>query len=161
MISGNSLRTATPGNRASLIALLNLVHLPVVDLPQNLGNFIVHQEAGEVNGSVGLEISGSCALLRSLAVAPDKQGNGLGKVLYRAAEEFAARQGISDLYLLTTTAADFFARRGFVPLNRDHVPVAIRNMAQFQGLCPASATLMHRRLNSYFDVGSQRNPSDQ
>ncbi len=110
MIAGKSLRTAAPENHASLIALLSSVNLPVAGLPPDLNNFIIRQEAGEVNGSVGLEISWSCTLLRSLAVTPEKQGSGLGKVLYRAAEEYAVRQGVSDLYLITTTAADFFAR---------------------------------------------------
>ena len=47
---------------------------------------------------------------------------------------------------LTTTAADYFARLGFVRIDRDAAPPAIRATAQFASLCPASAHVMRREL---------------
>ena len=69
-------------------------------------------------GIVGLERFGSVALLRSLAVAAELRGTGVGKALVAAAEEYAQTKNVQTLYLLTTTAADFFARLGYAPLPR-------------------------------------------
>ena len=54
-------------------------------------------------------------------------------------EEEARATGIAALYLLTTTAADYFLRRGYVSVARDAVPPEIAGHAQFRSLCPASA----------------------
>jgi amino-acid N-acetyltransferase len=141
-----SFQTARPENRTALVSLLQTVNLPVEDLPQSLDYFLLAEEKGQVRGSVGLDIYGSCALLRSLAVLGEKQGTGLGKALYQAAAGLASRQGVRDLYLITTTASGFFARQGFEQVARENVPEAIRNTMQFRDVCPASATVMHRQL---------------
>ena len=54
----------------------------------------------------------------------------------------AAALGLERLWLLTTTAADFFERMGFQRTDRDSAPPAVRSSAQFAGLCPAGATCL-------------------
>jgi amino-acid N-acetyltransferase len=66
----------------------------------------------------------------------------LGVSLVSGAETWAAGQGVKILYLLTTTAAGFFARLGYVAAPRSAAPAAIAATAQFAGLCPASSTFM-------------------
>jgi amino-acid N-acetyltransferase len=61
--------------------------------------------------------------------------------------ETAAREaGIGRLYLLTTTAADFFAALGYERVDRGEVPEAVRGSAEFSDLCPDTAVAMRRRL---------------
>jgi len=60
------------------------------------------------------------------------------------AEGHAAAHGVSDLYLLTTTADAWFRGHGYSPAARDTAPPAIRATSQFSGLCPAAASLLHK-----------------
>jgi amino-acid N-acetyltransferase len=94
----------------------------------------------------GIERHGHDGLLRSVATAPAVQGQGLASHLLQHAEQWARHQGMTSLYLLTTSAAPYFARHGYQPLVREQAPQAIRHSKQFAGLCPASATLMHKTL---------------
>ena len=52
------------------------------------------------------------------------------------------------LYLLTTTAPDYFRRLGFRALARRHAPAALRESAEFRGACPDSALLMELTLRA-------------
>jgi amino-acid N-acetyltransferase len=61
--------------------------------------------------------------------------------------EAAARQaGVGALYLLTTTAADYFRLRGYSDVARAAVPPAVAGHAQFRSLCPASATCLRKEM---------------
>ena len=62
------------------------------------------------------------------------------------AEAHAAEKGVETLYLLTTTAADFFARRGYEAVPRSAAPAAIAATPQFRDLCPASSVLMRKTI---------------
>ncbi|QMU26944.1 arsenic resistance N-acetyltransferase ArsN2 [Adhaeribacter radiodurans] len=139
-----SLIPATVTDRIAVINLLNILNLPSTDLPEPLDNFIIVKNADTVVGTCGLEIYGTVALLRSLAVVPDNQGRGFGDGLLQATLELAKEKGVHDVYLITTTAANFFAKRGFTQVKRSLVPVAIQNTTQFSLVCPASATVMNR-----------------
>jgi amino-acid N-acetyltransferase len=97
-------------------------------------------------GVVGLEARGHVGLLRSLAVRANRRGTGLGSDLVAALEALAARDGITELYLLTTTAEAFFARRGYRRLPREAAPAGIRETVEFSSLCPASSAFMAKRL---------------
>lgn len=64
-------------------------------------------------------LDGNVSLLRSLAVSPDWRRGGLGKALTKRLLDEARSSGISEVVLLKTTAADFFARHfGFVEAER-------------------------------------------
>ena len=93
-------------------------------------------------GVVGLEIYGDVALLRSLAVAVGSRGSGSGRALVAEAERYAQSQGVSRVYLLTTTAEKFFERLGYTKTDRESAPVPIRQTGEFSGLCPSSSTFM-------------------
>lgn len=91
---------------------------------------------------VGVEFYGAVALLRSLAVAEGVRGKGCGKRLVQEAEQYAARNGVKRLYLLTTTAEPFFRSLGYDTVNRESVPEPIRSTAEFSVLCSATARVM-------------------
>jgi amino-acid N-acetyltransferase len=58
----------------------------------------------------------------------------------------AKEHGVRRLYLLTTDAQRFFARLGFVVVDREALPPEVRETAQFRELCPQSAIAMVREL---------------
>lgn len=128
-------------------SLLIEVGLPVSDLTSSPSlNFLGLREGGRLVGVVGIEIYGSVGLLRSLAVTPARRHAGLGLGLVSSAESWAAERGINTLCLLTTTAADFFARLGYEVIPRSEAPAAIAATAQFADLCPVSSTFMRKVL---------------
>ena len=142
----NTIQLATSADRANMVDLLESLHLPTVDLPLMLDNFVIAKEKEIVVGCGGLELYESIALLRSLAVATHFQGQGLGNLLYRAVLDLAQEKGVQEVYLITTTAADFFLKQGFQKVERTQVPTAIQQTAQFTSVCPSSATIMQRTI---------------
>lgn len=99
-----------------------------------------------LSGVVGLQVLGTQALIRSLAVRPELRGSGLGRTLVKFAEQKAEEKGIASLYLLTTDAASFFAKNGCQANDGQVIPDVIQKTAQFSHLCPASSTLMSKQL---------------
>jgi amino-acid N-acetyltransferase len=109
---GIVIRKAVRADLADLLALLTRVGLPHEGVSEHLHNFFVAQDqAGQLIGSAGLERYGSLALLRSVAVSPEYQHSGLGSRITATLLDYAAREGVVDAVLLTTTARDFFASR--------------------------------------------------
>ena len=128
-------------------ALLTACDLPTTDLEScHFEHFLGWGTVEAPQGVIGLEPYGSVALLRSLAVSTEVRGTGIGKTLVAAAEDYAQTQGVQVLYLLTTTAATFFARLGYAVAERDIAPESIKATKEFSGLCPSSATFMVKRL---------------
>lgn len=141
-----ALRQAAPADLPDVEALLAAASLPTADVAAHLSHFAVADEDGRLVGVAGVERHGSVGLLRSVCVAADRQGRGLGGTLVELVEAWAMASGVEDLYLLTTTAEPYFAGRGFVRVERADVPEAIRATTEFSTLCPSSATCMHRSL---------------
>jgi amino-acid N-acetyltransferase len=128
-------------------AFLRAAGLPVDDLVAPVAVQLFGAFDGDaLVGVVGLEDGGDAALLRSLAVVDARRGAGYGSALVAFAEDEAATQGVRCLYLLTTTAAEFFDRLGYRRIARDDVPPAMAATPQFATLCPASSTCMSRSL---------------
>ena len=133
--------------RAAAIALLERENLPASGLTDlHLKRFFYTGTADTPTGMVGLEVYGTVALLRSLVVSADARSAGLGTALIAHAEDHARSHGVHSLYLLTTTAELFFARRGYHRIDCTVAPAAIRSTREFAGLCPASSAFMFKRL---------------
>lgn len=138
---------ATPADAAAVTSLLAEAKLPTADLsPERLHDFLVVRNGGSLEGVVGLEVYGTAGLLRSLAVALATRGTGLGRLLVAALEERARRRGLTELWLLTTTASDFFAKVGYRVSDRTGAPEAMQRSAEFASLCPSSAVCMVKAL---------------
>lgn len=100
----------------------------------------------EIVGVAGLETYGRVGLLRSVTVVPGVRGCGVGRTLV-AERIIAARASALDaIYLLTTTAADYFQAVGFVPASREKAPSELAASPEFAGACPASAACLVLRL---------------
>ncbi len=135
------LRAATSDDLRGVLALLREASLPR-DVEPHLATFVVAEANGELIGTVGLELAGPSALLRSLVVAPDWRDAGVGTLLAERALDQAVARSLETIFLLTVTAAPFFERLGFRHAERMEAPVEIRETREFRELCPASARFM-------------------
>ena len=111
-----------------------------------MAHFLTLRDDGELIGAVGLEVFGLDALLRSLIVAPNYRGKGLGIQLVDGIEAHAHDIGVTSLYLLTTTADRFFDRHGYERIERNSVPEAIGATTEFVSFCPDTAVCMRKGL---------------
>lgn len=141
-------RPAHPHEIDAIRALLQECGLPTEDLESSRVGFVVAADGERLHGVGGIEAYPPHGLLRSLAVRRDRHGVGLGTHMLEALEARARAQGLSELVLLTTTAAPFFAARGYREIARTDVPAPVQASAEFRSLCPASATCMHKRLET-------------
>ncbi|MFQ5648661.1 MAG: arsenic resistance N-acetyltransferase ArsN2 [bacterium] len=141
-----TLRLATPGDCADVAVLIKRAGLPVDDIDHGLEGFLVAVDGDQIVGTVGVERYGEVALLRSLAVAEPYRNRQIGDQLYQEALRCARRQGVHHLYLLTTTAEGYFAKRGFVTVPRNEAPDPIKHHEQFSRLCPESAIFMEKKI---------------
>lgn len=126
--------------------LLSRNNLPTLDLEATPAEFYYATADGERVGIGGLEDYGDVGLLRSVVVEAPKREQGYGTRLCEALETTARDTGIETLYLLTTTASEFFAAEGYSTLERSAVPDAIRGTTEFEELCPSTATCMRKSL---------------
>ena len=134
-----------PDELSDVEALLAAAGLPVEGVA-DLEELIVARADGEagrpvVIGAVGLEVYGSVGLLRSLVVAPELRGNGLGLRLGRRLIGRAAELGLERLYLLTLEGP-FFERLGFEACERARVPSDLAASFQFTAAHCDAATSM-------------------
>ena len=143
-----ALRSAVEADYPAVAALLEAAGLPTGGIPRSLQDFLIAEsgDGGRILGAIGLEPYGSAALLRSAVVDPSERGSGVGHALVRALLVHATARGFRELYLLTTTAEEFFPRFGFERIGREEVPAAVRDSVEFRESCPASATVMRLRL---------------
>jgi N-acetylglutamate synthase-like GNAT family acetyltransferase/thioredoxin reductase len=153
-----SLRQAHAADWPAVEALLRANQLPLEGAREHLSTFVIAEAGRDVVGCAGVEPRGDVALLRSVAVSPSRHGQGIGGDMVALLLQEAERRGIRAIYLLTTTAPRYFERRGFVPADRAAAPVALKQSAEFQGACPASAQLMVRVLAHTQPDGLERLP---
>jgi amino-acid N-acetyltransferase len=127
-------------------ALLERTGLPTRDVRAHPEWFYVGRDGDDRVGIGGIEPYGRVGLLRSVVVEPALRERGYGNALCAALEAEARATGIEELYLLTTTAAGFFAGRGYERLDRADAPGSIRETSEFAELCPATAACLRTEL---------------
>ena len=132
-------------NFAKAITLLKQCNLPTEDISDTTKLFVI-TEGDEIIGTVGIEFYDNHALLRSLAVNNSDRSKGTGKMLVRFIEDFAKSNAINELFLLTTTAAEFFSRLSYSNIPREALPATIQQSSEFTSTCPLSATAMKKIL---------------
>ena len=140
-------RPAVGDDWGTIEVLLTDAKLPLDGAQAHLASFIVGEVGGAIVCAGALEPYCEVALLRSVVVSPNQRGSGIGTMLFDELADMAKARGIDKLFLLTTTAAPFFAQRGFAVGARETAPAALQASREFQGACPASATLMSLSLN--------------
>ncbi len=97
-------------------------------------------------GCIGLEAYGDVALLRSLAATSAVRGSGVGRRLVEGLIVGARSDGVSILYLLTTTADEYFPRFGFERITRGEIDERLQASEELRGACPDTAICMRLEL---------------
>jgi amino-acid N-acetyltransferase len=146
----SSADAGAPAIAADVVTLLRSCELATDDLAlcDSLAPITARANNGWLQGCVALAGRGDVVPLRSLAVARAARGRQLGARLVACAERLVVERGQREIYLLTETAADFFARLGYCAVAREEVAPEIRATAQFARLCPGAAVVLHKPVNS-------------
>lgn len=131
---------------SDLIQLLEDCDLPTSDVNTEKIIFFRAVKGSRMVGVVGAEPRGAHVLLRSLAVDEQYRSRGVGSLLVNHLLVYCQDEWIDGVYLLTTTAKDFFAAHGFSIVDRAEVPESIRLSSEFSTLCPLSAIVMYKEL---------------
>lgn len=139
------IRPAVAADLDSARELLQSAGLPVADLDATHLALCAEKDE-QLHGVIGVENCGEVALLRSLVIAAQTRGAGIGAALVTALEADAAVASVSELWLLTVDADAFFIRLGYQRRERADAPAAIQATQEFSGLCPGNAVLMSKRL---------------
>ncbi len=121
MSSTASTRRARASDADAIKSLIDL-YVPSGTLLPRTHSFIINHihdfivaenDAGDIVGCVHLdEYAPSLAEIRSLAVAPGRQGGGVGNSLVAEAERLARKRDLTTLFAVSNTGA-FFERLGY------------------------------------------------
>ena len=117
---------------------------------------VARNERAELVGCAIVVSYGDVGLLRSVAVAHDQRGTGLGRSLVEALLARPAVRRLRTVYLLTTTAAGFFERLGFAAVDRAGVDPVIKRTRQYLEECPTTAVVMRIDLPTRGNVRQPR-----
>ena len=140
------LRQATIADWPAVRDLLVRANLPVDGAEKAFETGLVAVENDRVAGCAAIETYNATALLRSVAVTPDRQGSGVGTSLVHAAEALARTTGANAMILLTETAEPWFERLGYGPIEREAAPDDIASSVEFVTACSETAIAMRRSL---------------
>jgi len=125
-------RCAKISDAKAISALINcyaehdkMLFRALADIYENLQMFLVAEEDGVVVGCCALEIIWSdLAEVKSLAVAPGRKGQGIGRALVEASVEQARQLGVPRVFALTLEPG-FFERIGFSVLGMNELPMKV------------------------------------
>lgn len=137
------IEAASDRNLVEIEALLTDLGLIIAGLRDQFpAGYVVAIERGVIGGCAGLETYDRVGLLRSLAVPVHLRRRGIGRALVSNRIDAAKSHHLDAVYLLTTTATDYFIRLGFAPANRSQVPGPLAASPEFASACPASASCL-------------------
>jgi amino-acid N-acetyltransferase len=122
--------------------LLELCKLPVEDIENHVSTALVARRGEVLIGCAAVEIYEESGLLRSVAVHPDLENQGLGEQLVMSCLDLARRNRLKHVYLLTETAAGYFPRFGFINITREAVDHDVRASVEFTTACQDDAQAM-------------------
>ncbi|MGC4067172.1 MAG: arsenic resistance N-acetyltransferase ArsN2 [Polyangiaceae bacterium] len=131
----------------AVLTLLTEVLLPTAGVADQFPEaYVVVRNDGTIVGAAGLETHGDVGLLRSVAVRAAYRSAGLGRALVEDRLRAAQNKRLEAVYLLTTTAPEYFRKLGFIDAVRKEAPEALQCSSEFTSICPASAACLARRL---------------
>ena len=137
---------STRADQPAIERLLEGASLPTAGAREAFDHGVVARAGGQVVGAAAVEVFGVAGLLRSVVVAPDRRGTGVGRSLVVEAEHVAHQAGVQDLFLMTETAADWFPRLGYEVVDREVARAAVGASIEFTLSCATNGVAMHRRL---------------
>lgn len=116
----------------ALVAFLREMDLTLSGLDTPDVRLWVELEGDDVVGATGYELSldGRHALIRSVAVRPDRRTAGRGRRLARFALEQAAAEGATTAWLFSRRSGPFWQSLGFKPADRDRLADLLADTCQ-------------------------------
>lgn len=142
------LRRARTSDAPSVRRLLRGCNLPEDGIEDQFAeSFLVAENDGELIGVAAIEEYGSTGLLRSVAVVEACRSRAVGEHLVAECLDQARRRGLTEVYLLTLDAQEYFESFGFAVIDRDRVPAEVAASREFDSICPATATAMVLQLS--------------
>jgi amino-acid N-acetyltransferase len=130
----------------AIVELLSSERLPVKDLPGNLDHFVLAMADDCVIAVAGLEQYDRYGLLRSLVVNKHYRNQKIADRLISQLEKSAAELGLTDIYLLTETAPEYFTKKGYQRIDRTEIPGPVQQSTEFRDVCPKSAIAMRKAI---------------
>jgi len=98
---------------------------PLSEIYESIRDFYVVEDGERVIGTVSLHICwDDLAEVRSLAVATDEEGRGIGRCLVEACLEEACQLGLKRVFALTYKPG-FFTKLGFHEIEKSELPQKI------------------------------------
>jgi ubiquinone/menaquinone biosynthesis C-methylase UbiE/N-acetylglutamate synthase-like GNAT family acetyltransferase len=138
-----TMRPATGEDTETIRQLLAGNGLPTDTVGTPLTDFYVAADDGRIAGVAAFEYYGEDALLRSVAIPKSLQKHRIGSIMVDWMIALARQRGMKRLVLLTETASGFFAKKGFVAVERSAITnEAMKKSPEFGGCCCSSATCM-------------------
>ncbi|HEX5826868.1 MAG TPA: GNAT family N-acetyltransferase [Candidatus Limnocylindrales bacterium] len=138
---------AVPADVPAVEALLAAAGLPLDGAREAFALGVVGRgDDGRVLAAAAIERFGTAGLLRSVVVAPEERGTGAGRAVVAAAETLARDEGITDLYLLTETAVEWFPRLGYEVVDRAAAAAVVGESVEFTTVCRDTGVPMRRSL---------------
>jgi len=141
-----AVRPAEPRDLDTVHRLLEENDLPIPGVEEHFGDFLVAEENGVVVGAIGMEQYGETGLLRSAVVHPSCRNRGVGGMLVDRLLERSRTRSLRRLVLLTTTAGEYFGRKGFQRVDRSGITGPVAESVEFTEACPSTATCMELML---------------
>ena len=127
---------AQPEDVPAVEALLVAAGLPLEGAAEAFEHGVVVRDGAEVLAAAAVERYGEAGLLRSVVVAPDRRGAGLGRDVVTAAEALS----------LDETASDWFPRLGYEVVDRELARAAVGASIEFTMACATTGVPMRRSL---------------
>jgi len=146
---GDPVRPARPGDRTPIGQLLDRAGITHGGLDKVWSEFLVMPsgDGHEIIACVAMEHVEDDALLRMLAITPERRGEGLGYSLIDAAMKKARLEGALHLYLVTDGAQGVVGENlGFEVIDQKSIAPAITATVEYQMARSKTATWMRKEL---------------
>ncbi|MBC7848681.1 MAG: GNAT family N-acetyltransferase [Chitinophagaceae bacterium] len=137
---------ASGSDYPAVVELLVAQQLPFEDIDVSLDHFMIVKQNDHLIAVGAIELHQPYALLRSVATHPHHRGKKLATRLIHQLLAEAKGNGVKSVFLLTTTAREFFLNQGFSEIDRNSCPAEIASSTEFQSICPSSAILMQKEI---------------
>jgi C_GCAxxG_C_C family probable redox protein len=142
MIKTDQIKQASKSDIPEILSLLEQYSLPTQDILYEKQLFWMVKKDKQVLGTIAIENYEPFGLLRSFAVDPSNQNQGIGaSMLYHAVAQ-SEKLGIEYLYLLTDTAARYFEMHEWTYIRRESVPKELLQSEEFKSICSDSTSCM-------------------
>lgn len=129
---------AERADAGAVVELLMASDLPTVNVIEQMDNFLIAKDQ-EIIGALGVLYKDKSALLRSFVVAPKRRKKGIGLSLVNGMLHKIKKQGMTEVFLLTETAADYFIKVGFTEIKRAEIPETLLKESGLDRACPCSS----------------------